>query len=95
MSQSKKIVIVTFLPLPKYGSTIFITALSDNLCVAGQASFLLRYNMEIGIYLNSTSTASQHLIPNWSALLAIYCINLQQALVGNNCLFTVIFSPGL
>ena len=42
--------------------------------------------MVFSIYLDSTSTASKNLIPNSSGLLAIYCVNLQQALVGNNFL---------
>ena len=47
------------------------------------------------LHLNFSSTASQNLIPNFFGLLAIYCINLQQALVGNNCLFTLIFCSSL
>ena len=60
--------------------------------VAGLASSLPKCGMAFGMYLNSTSKADQNLISN---LLAIYRINPQQALVGNNCLSTVIYFPGL
>ena len=91
----KRLLVVTFLPLPKYGSTNFITTLSDNLCVAGLVSSLPRYGMAFRIYLDSKSTAIQNLIQNLSGLFAIYCVNLQRALVGNNCSSTVIFFPCL
>ena len=85
MSRSKKFVSCNFFSFPKYDSTIFITTLSDSLCVAGLASSLPRYGMAFGIYLNSTSAASQNLIPNLSDFLVICCINMQQAVVENNC----------
>ena len=78
-----------------YGSTNFIITLSDNLCVPGLVSSLPRYGMAFRIYLDSKSTAIQNLKPNLSGLLGINCVNLQLALVGNNCSSTVIFSPGL
>ena len=91
----KKLSVVTFLPLPKHGSTNFMTTLSDSPCVAGLVSSLPRYGMAFRIYLDSKSTAIQNLIANLSGLLAIYCVNLQRALVGNNCSSTVIVSPDL
>ena len=91
----KKLSVLMFLSLPKYGSTNFITTISDNLCVAGLVLSLPRYGMVFRIYLDFKSTAIQNLIPNLSGLLAMYCVNLQGALVGNNCSSTVIFSPDL
>ena len=95
MSRSKKLSVVTFLPLPNYGSTNFITTLPDNLCVSGLVSSLPRYGKAFRIYLDSKSTAIQNLMPNLSSLLGKNCVNLQRALVGNSCSSTVIFSPGL
>ena len=51
--------------------------------------------MAFVMYLNSTLTASQILILHLSGLFAIYWVNLQRTLVGNNRLSTVMFSPGL
>ena len=51
--------------------------------------------MAFVMYLNSTLTASQILMPHLSGLFAIYWVNLQRTLVGNNRSSTVMFSPGL
>ena len=53
--------------------------------------------MAFGIYLDSTLTVSQILIPHLSGLFAIrvYWVNLQRTLVGNNRSSTVMFSPCL
>ena len=51
--------------------------------------------MAFSTYFDFTSKANQNFIPILSGLFAIYWINLQRALVGNNCSSTVIFSSGL
>jgi len=91
----KKLPVVTFLPLFKYGVMSCITALSGSDSLAERSSSFPKYGKALHRYLVSLSTNIQNFIPNLSGLFAMYWVNLHLALDGKRCSSAVRFSPGL
>ena len=73
----KKLSVVMFLPLPMNGSMKVMTMLLLCLWVDGHDSSLPRYGTAFRIYLDSSSTGNQNLMPNLSGLFDICWVNLQ------------------
>ena len=74
--------------------SLYCNTLRQSLCSWSGFIFAKIYYIAFGIYLNSTSITSQ--LDTEFVLFVGHmsnCINLQQALVANNCSSTAIFSP--
>src|SRR5215469_9137768 len=95
LADVKKLSVVTFLPLFKYGDMSRITTLSGSDSLAERSSSFPKYGKALHRYLVSLSTNIQNFIPNLSSLFATYWVNLHLALDGKSCSSAVRFSPGL
>ena len=95
LADVKKLSVVTFLPLFKYGDMSRITTLSGSDSLAERSSSFPKYGKALHRYLVSLSTNIQNFIPNLSGLFAMYWVNLHLALDGKSCSSAVRFSPGL
>ena len=95
LADVKKLSVVTFLPLFKYGDMSHITTLSGSDSSAERSSSFPKYGKALQRYLVSLSTNIQNFIPNLSGLIAMYWVNLHLALDGNICSSAVRFCPGL
>ena len=95
LADVKKLSVVAFLPLFKYGDMSRITTLSGSDSLAEHSLYFSKYGKALHRYLVSFSTNIQNLIPNLSGLFAMYWVNLHLALDGKSCSSAVRFSPGL